>query len=114
MTTDPAVVAVDDELLTLGQASRLPCFREIGRRGRAPSTGRMARWCVEGMRAASGKRVTLAHTRFGGRILVTRQAIAAFIEQLNDRGPVAAPVTQAQAARLAHTKAEAELDSVGI
>ncbi len=54
-----------DEHITLTQAAKLAPGR--------PTPNCVWRWCREGVKAASGDRVRLRHTRFGSRIFTTRQ-----------------------------------------
>jgi len=44
--------------------------------------------------------------------MTTRSAVARFVADLNRTGP--APIAEADAVRLAHVRAEAELDAAGI
>jgi len=64
----------NDEHLTLAQAAKLVPGR--------PSANCLWRWCREGVKAKSGKRVRLKHARFGGRIYTTRAWIEAFGAEL--------------------------------
>ena len=104
---------VNEELLTLSQAARLPALRNAGRGGRPPSPGRMARWSIDGIRLSDGRRAVLQSVRMpSGQRMVTAGWIAAFIESLNAAGP--SPIAAAAAARLSHVRAECELDAAGI
>jgi len=75
-----------DEHITLTQAAKLAPGR--------PTPNCVWRWCREGVKAASGERVRLKHTRFGSRIFTTRQ-------WLNDFGQALA---EADAAHFDRTK----------
>lgn len=60
----------NDQHLTLAQAAKLAPGR--------PSANCVWRWCREGVKAKSGERVRLKHTRFGGRIYTNREWLEAF------------------------------------
>ncbi|HMN39601.1 MAG TPA: DUF1580 domain-containing protein [Phycisphaerales bacterium] len=117
-----------EEHITLSQAAKLAPGR--------PSPNCVWRWCREGVRAASGKRVRLKHVRFGSRIYTTRQWLAAFglalaeadaahferNEQPQDRDDGQSPLRRARRsrrkatdeARLRHIQAERELEEAGL
>ncbi|MCA9295364.1 MAG: hypothetical protein KC983_02585, partial [Phycisphaerales bacterium] len=61
---NPEALAAEEHL-TLSQAAKLVPGR--------PSSNCLWRWCRNGVKAASGKRVRLKHVRFGSRIYTTRQ-----------------------------------------
>jgi len=63
-----------DEHITLTQAANLAPGR--------PTLNCVWRWCREGIKAASGDRVRLKHTRFGSRIFTTRQWLNDFGQAL--------------------------------
>ena len=63
-----------DEHITLTQAAKLAPGR--------PTPNCVWRWCREGVKAASGDRVRLKHTRFGSRIFTTRQWLNDFGQEL--------------------------------
>lgn len=118
-----------EEYITLSQAAKLAPGR--------PSANCVWRWCRQGVRAASGKRVRLEHVRFGSRIYTSRRWLNAFGLALaeadavhfdrDERSPVSEPSRRASTrsrrgsrstggdeARRRHLEAERELDEAGL
>lgn len=122
---------VVEEHITLSQAAKLAPGR--------PSSNCVWRWCREGVKAATGRRVRLKHVRFGSRIYTTRQWLNDFglalaeadaahfdrDEQTPEPEPVpsrrpskrsrrASRSSAADEARRRHLEAERELEEAGL
>ena len=93
----------EDELLTLGEASRR--FPTID--GKRPSTNSMWRWCRRGVRG-----IRLGYVRVGRKICTTPAAINAFCNELAEADELPAatpPVTSSP--RTDHQRAKAIADA---
>lgn len=102
-----------EALITLREAGRLPCLIGAGRRpGEGIDVPTLNRWCRSGHRAENRQRVILESCRINGRRMTTPAAVARFLSRINSTSP--APLPEADAARLAHARAEAELDARGV
>jgi hypothetical protein len=108
----PAAVSSGEELISLNQVRNLPALRRAGRGDRRADPATIHRWCRDGVLTRDHRRVRLESIRLGGKRMTTRSAVARFLADLNRTGP--APIAEVDAVRLAHLRAEAELDTAGI
>lgn len=67
------VSSLSKDALTLTEAAALP---------NTPDRSSMWRWCRIGVKAANGKTIRLQHSRLGGRIFTTIEAIETFASEL--------------------------------
>ena len=110
----PATQALpaDLELMPLNAARNLPALKQAGRGGRRPDPATLHRWSTVGVKVG-GQRIKLETVRIGGGPRQTNgAAVSRFVMRLNQAGP--APIREADAPRVAHEHAEAELAAAGI
>jgi hypothetical protein len=102
----------NEELISLEAVRKLAPLRHSGRGGGPPSLESLIRACRDGVRAEDGQRVRLESVRLSGRRMTTAAAVERWVSRLAAKSP--APLREADAARLAHRRAEAELAAAGI